>query len=517
MTSSQGPYGGNEERVLVLLPESRDAESIPRVLKVIGVTSMICSTQGELCAEIQKGVGIVIIEEEALSPRVGTCLQATLENQPSWSELPIVILLEHGPETHVAQDALLLPGEVILVERPVRVNTLISIVRSALGSRRRQYLVRDQLQALEQSEIRYRSLFNSIDEGFCTIEMIFDEKDRPIDYLFLEINPAFATQTGMQDAKGKRMRELAPLEEHWFDIYGGVALTGQSIRFSERAEALNRWFDVFAFRIGRPEERHVAVLFSDITERKQTEEEIEKLYADLAERATELENVNQELEAFNYTVAHDLRKPLTVVNGYCQAIRELCGDKLDSECTGYLQETYNGTLRMNRLIDTLLKFSQLAHAEPKIERLELYPICEEIASELRQAEPERQVTFRLASGLFAEADPNLLRVVLSNLFGNAWKYTSNREEAVIEFGATEVDGKRAYFVRDNGMGFDSAEADKLFAPFQRLRSDKDIEGLGIGLATVASIIKRHGGKVWAEGEPGKGATFYFTLAKSEFH
>ena len=385
MTSSEGTYGGTDERVLVLLPESRDAESIPRVLEVIGVASMMCATQEELCAEIQRGAGALMIEEEALSPRVGSCLHATLERQPSWSELPVIILSSRGPETQVARDALQLPGDVTLVERPVRVNTLVSRVRSALRSRRRQYLVRDQLQALEQSGTR------------------------------------------------------------------------------------------------------------------------------LAEQAAELDGLNRELETFNYTVAHDLRKPLAVVNGYCQILQQLCGDKLDEECTGYIQDAYDATLRMNRLIDTLLMFSRLAHAEPKIERLELCPMCEEIASELRRAEPERHVTFRILGGIVAEGDPDLMRVVLSNLFGNAWKYTGNREEAVIEFGATEVDGKRAYFVRDNGIGFDPAEADKLFAPFERLERDKEVEGLGIGLATVARIIQRHGGKVWAEGEPGKGTTFYFTL------
>jgi signal transduction histidine kinase len=166
---------------------------------------------------------------------------------------------------------------------------------------------------------------------------------------------------------------------------------------------------------------------------------------------------------------------------------------------------------MNRLIDALLKFSSMAHVEPRRVTVDLSAMAHEVAEELKLAEPERQVTFRLPGSIVADADPDLLRVVLANLFGNAWKYTGNREEGVIEFGATEIDGKRTYFVRDNGLGFDPVEADKLFAPFQRLGTGQEIGGLGIGLATVARIIQRHGGKVWAEGEPGKGATFYFTL------
>ena len=249
----------------------------------------------------------------------------------------------------------------------------------------------------------------------------------------------------------------------------------------------------------------------DITERKRAEEEISKLNNTLAAHAAELENVNRELETFNYTVAHDLRKPLAVINGYAQVLTEICSDKLDDLCKGYVKETYEGTLRMDRLIDALLNFSRVAHAEPKRVRVNLCAISEEVAAQLKLAEPERQVTFHIPSGIVAVADPDLLRVVLSNLLGNAWKYTSYQEEGVIEFGATEIDGKSAYFVRDNGLGFDPAEAEKLFAPFQRLESGKDIGGLGIGLATVDRIITRHGGKVWAEGKPGEGATFYFTV------
>jgi len=234
----------------------------------------------------------------------------------------------------------------------------------------------------------------------------------------------------------------------------------------------------------------------------------------LAARAGEVEAANRDLEAFNYTVAHDLRKPLTVINGYTQMVMEMCEDKLDEQCNSYLKETYEGTLHMSRLIDALLKFSSLAHAEPRRKPVNLCKVCEEVAFELKEAEPARRVSFRIPKGIVAEADADLLPVVLGNLFGNAWKYTSTREEAVIEFGTVDIDGEQAYYVRDNGIGFDPAQADKLFIPFQRLESGKEIGGLGIGLATVEKIIKHHGGKVWADGEPGKGATFYFTLGRS---
>jgi light-regulated signal transduction histidine kinase (bacteriophytochrome) len=249
----------------------------------------------------------------------------------------------------------------------------------------------------------------------------------------------------------------------------------------------------------------------DISERKHAEKKIEELDTNLAERAGELALANQELEAFNYTVAHDLRNPLNVVSSYCQVIRELCGNQLDMKCKEYLQEAYNGTLRMNRLIGDLLKFSQLARAELHRETIDLSAMAWAVIAELKQAEPGRRVEFRIADGVGADGDANLLRVVLDNLLGNAWKYTAKREKAVIEFGLTKIDGKAAWFVRDNGEGFDMADSEKLFTPFQRLSGTTEYKGFGIGLATVERIIRRHGGRIWAEGEPGNGATFYFTL------
>ncbi|OGU06307.1 MAG: hypothetical protein A2X82_04390 [Geobacteraceae bacterium GWC2_55_20] len=251
---------------------------------------------------------------------------------------------------------------------------------------------------------------------------------------------------------------------------------------------------------------HIILLaMEDITERKQAEEEIERVN-------TELEAANLELEAFNYTVAHDLRNPLNVISSYCQMIKEFYGDKLDEKCLHYIQQAYEGTLRMSQLIEALLNSSRLAHVELNRDRVDLSSIFKEIATELKGTESARRVEIRIADGIIADGDANLLRVVLDNLLCNAWKFTATREQGLIEFGATEIGGKPVYFVQDNGHGFDMADADKLFAPFQRLPGAEEYLGFGIGLATVERIIRRHGGRVWAEGEPGKGAIFYFTLA-----
>ena len=252
-------------------------------------------------------------------------------------------------------------------------------------------------------------------------------------------------------------------------------------------------------------------ILNDITERKAAEKEIELLNATLAGRALELESANRELEAFNYTVSHDLRRPLTTINGYCQIIRELCGGRLDEQCLGFLEEIYEGTLQMSQLIGALLKFSRLTHSELQRQEVDLCNMAEVVAGELRLSDPGRGVTFRIAKGITVNGDPDLLRVVMENLLGNAWKYTGKKAEALIEFGSTEVDGKTACFVRDNVTGFDMTYADTLFLPFHRLTGTEEFAGHGIGLATVERIIRRHGGRVWAEAEPGKGAAFYFTL------
>ena len=239
--------------------------------------------------------------------------------------------------------------------------------------------------------------------------------------------------------------------------------------------------------------------------------ELQMQNAQLSQARDELEAANIDLEAFNYTVAHDLRLYLTTINGYCQVLLELQGKNREEQCQEYLQEIHQGALAMDRLIDTLLEFSKVASGEVRRQSVDLSAIAKILVAEQVLAVNALRCTFHITPGILVDADPDLLRIVMKNLIGNACKYAGNREGAEIEFGVTDVDGKQACFVRDNGPGFDMALADRLFLPFQRLPGT-DAKGQGIGLATVERIIRRHGGKVWAESEPGKGATFFFTCA-----
>ncbi len=231
--------------------------------------------------------------------------------------------------------------------------------------------------------------------------------------------------------------------------------------------------------------------------------------AELRRSREALAAVNQELESFAYSVSHDLRAPLRAIEGFSQALLEDCLDQLDDQGRDYLQRVSAEARRMAQLIDDLLILSRVTRAEMHHEQVDLSALAAGIVARLREAEPDRQAEIQIAEGLIARGDANLLGQVLENLLGNAWKFTSKCERADIHLG--QEDG--AFFVRDNGAGFDMRYADKLFTPFQRLHAMTEFPGTGVGLSTVQRIVARHGGRVWCASEPGQGTTFYFTLAE----
>jgi PAS domain S-box-containing protein len=644
-------------------------------------------------------------------------------------------------------------------------------------------------QRLRESQENYRTLFDSMDEGFCTIEVLFDENNDPVDYRFLEVNPAFEKHTGIPRARGQRMREIAPQhEEYWFEIYGKIASTGEPARFEKPAEQLHRWYDIHAFRIGEPREKKVAILFNDITERKRVEEALreqvqvmdsaqvfvrdmesrvvfwprgaEKLYgfnsqealgilshdlfhtqfpepletiekklfdtglwegelihrrrdgsiitvssawilhcdsqgrpvriletnvditarkqaaeklagqaeelsrqaeelsrsrqalesqtlmlqsvldsmteglaaadeqgkfviwntaaekilgmgatnlpnqewtehyglflndtvtpfstdqlpmvrairgevsttemfvrnpvlpegawievsggplkdkhgvvrggvtafrditrsrADereirklndeleirVMERTAQLEVANKELEAFSYSVSHDLRAPLRHISGFSQMLVEEFGPTLDPGARHYLDRIQAGTQKMGLLVDELLNLARVGRHALNRQTTKLNELVAEVAAILQPESAGRQVEWVIADLPAMECDPVLVKQVFQNLLANALKFTRSRAHAVIEVRhQQEADGQTVFMIRDNGIGFNMKYVDKLFGVFQRLHRPEDFEGTGIGLATVQRIVHKHGGRVWAEAELDKGATFYFTL------
>jgi PAS domain S-box-containing protein len=304
-------------------------------------------------------------------------------------------------------------------------------------------------------------------------------------------------------------RELDLAIEHGTYAEEGWRLRKDGTRF---------WASITTLRGPHGSLRGFAKVTRDFTGRKKAEDDVKALNAQLEHQVRDrtaaveaLSATNKELEAFSYSVSHDLRAPLRGVDGFAKMLLQKYAPSFDDQGRHYLERIRAGTQRMAALIDELLRLSQLSRAEVRRLPLDLGAIATELSEELQKQSPERVVSFAIAQPARAIGDPQLLRIVVANLLDNAWKFTRKAQDACIEFGETARDGQRVFYVRDNGAGFDMEYADKLFAPFQRLHDVSEFEGIGIGLATVQRIIARHAGRIWAESKPTEGATFWFTL------
>jgi PAS domain S-box-containing protein len=357
--------------------------------------------------------------------------------------------------------------------------------------------------ALEESRDRYVNLYEFAPVGYLTLT------DKG---LIAEANLTAAGMLGIERGKllQRRFSSFVAAEDH---SRFQIAFAG-ALRLGERhaSELLLRHgsgpffpvhLDCLCATDGE-ESKVLRVTLTDVSELKRAEEDIRQVN----ER---LEAASRELESFSYSVSHDLRAPLRALNGFSQILAEEYADRLDEAGLQHLQRIRAASDRLGRLIDDMIDLSRINRQDIRKVDVNLSALAEEVFAELHAKQPLRRVAWRVAPDLAARADPQLAKLLLDNLLSNAWKFTAEQAEAQIELGRAHISGEEAFFVKDNGAGFDMGYAGKLFKPFQRLHSAERFEGTGIGLAIVHRIAQRHGGRVWAEGSPGKGATFWFAL------
>ena len=378
--------------------------------------------------------------------------------------------------------------------------------------------------AVRASEARYRSLFQGMLEGYAHCRMEFEE-DAARDWVYLDVNPAFSAITGIKDAVGKRVTEIIPdiraTNPELFELYGRVARTGEPAQVESYVPALGIWFSLAVYC---PAPGEFVAVFENITERKRTEREVldlnaalekrvDERTAELAQAIADLERANKELEAFAYSVSHDLRAPLRAIDGYGQMLEEDLAGRLDTEGRRLLGVVRSSTKGMGHLIDDLLAFSRAGREAVQRSQVDMEALVRSAWESVTTPAERGAIAFRLDALPAAECDPALMRQVWTNLLANAVKFTAPKGERTVEVRFRQEADRTTYVVADNGVGFDPLYRDKLFGVFQRLHSAAEFEGTGVGLALAQRIVHRHGGELRAEGALGQGATFFLTLPR----
>ena len=324
-------------------------------------------------------------------------------------------------------------------------------------------------------------------------------------------------QTGLINAQGKLMGDLAPDHEvSWFEFYGKIALTGKPMHFIKEAKALNRWYDIYAFKV-KNEESEVAILFNDITEFKRVETELREYQNTLEEkvdkRTRELARSNAELEHFAYIASHDLREPLRMITSFLQLLERRYKDHLDHDANEFIDYAVDGAKRLNNRINDLLEYSKVTSKEPVLVDVELEKVLDDALINLVIRTEEKNAIIEHDPLPLVKGDENLLTMLLQNIIGNSVKY-NDKKPPKIRISSKKEDNRYIISIKDNGIGIKPEHLDRIFTIFQRLHAKDEYEGTGIGLAIAEKIVHQHHGEIWAESKLGEGTTFYFTIPRN---
>jgi PAS domain S-box-containing protein len=503
-----------EERIIILAPIGQDAPAMAKVLMAKGLDAIVCGTALDTCHQLIIGGAVLLVTEESLElPQISGLLQH-LKAQPPWSELPMIVLTRGG-ESRLARLLDLVAeaaGSITLLERPIGEATLMRSIEVGLRSRRRQYQVRDLLEqeALSQSQLRdseqqYRTLFESIDQGFCTIEVFFDEQHEPVDYRYLLVNPAFAAQTGLRDVVGRHMREIVPQhEDQWYRIYGHIASTGEPLRFEKEARALGRYYEIYAWRMGAPSEHKVAVLFNDITERKASQARLEQFAEELermvSERTCELVASQEQLRALatqlNLAEQRERTRLAAELHDHLAQMLVLVRLRLGQAKVGPLSHSVQMIKQAEDVVDESLTYTRNLVAElspPVLHEFGLFTALRWLGEQMQRY--HLNVTVRIEAPdevKLPESQAVLVFQSVRELLLNAVKHAGSKRASIVAAGG---EGELRIVVVDRGVGFDPIT---LSSPHSAAMSSK------FGLFSIRQRMEALGGRLELHSKPGEG-------------